>query len=87
MTPHAEGVPVETLPSGEARYQRLRRVVKDHACAAFVYPNEDGCLLVDAWTSRLLVDVADALKKSENRAKFLAMDLGAMVKTAWKLVS
>jgi hypothetical protein len=76
----------ETLPSGEARYQRLAQMVKRHTSATFAYDNDDGALLMDVQTARLLVMVADALGKPENRAKFLDMDLGVMVDTAWKLV-
>lgn len=77
---------IEPLPTGEARYQRLAGMVKRHTAATFAYDNQDGCLLMDVQTANLLVMVADALGKPENRAKFLAMDLGVMVDTAWKLV-
>jgi len=77
---------IETLPSGEERFERFRRQVEDHSFATYAYDNKDGCLVLDVQTANLLVQVAQALSP-ERRAKFLTMDLGRMVEIAWKAVS
>lgn len=77
---------VEPMPVGEARFERLARCVRTHSAVTLAYDNQDGCLICDVQTANLAVEVAKALKP-ENRAKFLAMDFGAMVTIAWKLVS
>ncbi len=76
----------EPFPTGEARFERLAKMVKEHKYTTFAYDNPDGALMVDVQTANLLVTVAKALNPT-NRAKFLAMDLGMMVDVAWKLVS
>lgn len=53
---------VEPLPSGEERFERLRRQVEEHSFATYAYDNRDGCLVVDVQTANLLVQVAQALK-------------------------
>lgn len=76
---------VEVLPLGEERYERFRRMVKEHRATAFAVDNADGCILMDVQTANLLVTVAEALNQ-KNRAHFLSMDLLVMVDIAWKLV-
>jgi len=76
---------VKKLPDGEARYDCLKGLVDNHASILFAYDNKDGALFMDVQTANLLVSIAGALN-ARNRAKFLSMDLGAMVDTAWKLV-
>lgn len=76
---------VKKLPDGEARYACFQQLVDSRTSALFAYDNRDGALLLDMQTTNLLVSVAGALNE-RNRAKFLSMDLGAMVDTAWKLV-
>lgn len=77
---------IEVLPTGEARFERLAKVVKQHSAATFAYSNPSGCLVMDVQTANVIVQVAGALNPT-NRAKFLGMDLGAMATLAWKLVA
>lgn len=73
------------LPVGEERLEVLRDAVRDHAALVVAYPNEDGALIVDVQTARLLVTVADALNE-RNREHFLGLDLPVAVDLAWRLV-
>ncbi len=73
------------LPEGEERYTLLKKLVKERKHRALAYDNKDGCLLMDMQTANMLTMVCEALGPA-NREKFLAMDLGKMVDTGWKLV-
>lgn len=75
----------EELPSGEERYARLKRAVKESTAIVIKYDNKDGCLLLDIYTASLLVQVADALER--NRAKFLTFDIALAIEFSLRAVS
>ena len=63
-----------------SRVVALRRIVKRKQ-----YDTIDGSL-VDLFSASAILRVFDALKKPENKLKYMKMDIRAMSSFAWKLL-
>jgi len=70
----------ETVRENE-KIKKLREIIKNHQC------DEIEGLIVDASSASVMVQVFDAIKKEENKIKFMNLSILKMNQIAWSFVS
>ena len=64
-----------------SKLDKLRQIVNEHQ-----YRKIDG-VLVDVVTANAILTIYDAMKKEENKEKYLSMDIRKMANVAWQLIN
>lgn len=70
----------ETMKENE-KIKKLREIVKNHQC------EEVEGQLIDASSASVMIQVFDAIKKKENKIKFMNLPIIKMNQIAWSFVS
>ena len=60
---------------------KLRQIVSEHQ-----YQKIDG-VIVDVATANAILTIYDAMKKNENKEKYLSMDISKMASVAWSILN
>ena len=64
-----------------SKLDKLRQIVSEHQ-----YQKIDG-VLVDVVTANAILTVYDAMKKEDNKEKYLSMDISKMASVAWSILN
>lgn len=64
-----------------SKLDKLRQIVSEHQ-----YQKIDG-VIVDVVTANAILTIYDAMKKEENKEKYLSMDIRKMASVAWKFLN